>query len=54
MKMHGMIYLKIIVKQAFVLGLQIWALCKMDMQGPEAQEMDYVRPLVGALAAIKK
>jgi hypothetical protein len=26
----------------------------MDMQGPEAQEMAYVRPLVGASTAIKK
>jgi hypothetical protein len=26
----------------------------MDIQESEAQEMDYVRPLVGALAAIKK
>lgn len=26
----------------------------MDMQGPEGQEMNYFRPLEGALAAMKK
>jgi len=36
MKMHGMIYFKVIVKQTLVPGLQIWALCKMAIQGPEA------------------